>query len=187
MLGVIDNGSRFFKDLTKMLNKLKVKYKIIPINQIPKTDMNKYDGLILSGSPLMLAEAKVQRKVLRCYRFLKNYDKPVLGICFGHQVIGFLNGSTLRNLGFAIEGTKRVIVHREGKIFKGLEKCQMYCNHEEYIVKIPDGFELLASSDFVDVLAMKRKKKPLFGVQFHPECSGEDGEKLIKNFLKVIA
>ncbi|MFH1456086.1 MAG: gamma-glutamyl-gamma-aminobutyrate hydrolase family protein [archaeon] len=186
MLGVVDNGSKFFPDLTKILDKLKVKYKTVTINQIPKTNMDKFDGLILSGSPLMLAEAKVQRKVLRCYRFLKNYDKPVLGICFGHQLIGFLNGSTLRNLGFAIEGTKRVIVHKEGQIFKGLDKCQMYCNHEEYIVKIPEDFMLLASSDFVDVLAMKHKKKPLFGVQFHPECSDKDGETLIKNFLRLI-
>ncbi len=187
MIGVVDNGSRYFKDILKILNKLNVKYEILKMENLTKINIDKFQGLILSGSPLMLADSKVQWKIKRCYKFLKSYEKPLLGICFGLQIIGFMNDVKLKNLGFCVKGMQKILIQKKDKIFNGLSSnLRMDFNHEEYLVKVPKDSELLASSNFVDVVVIKHKKFNQYGVQFHPETSGKDGEKFIKNFLKVV-
>ena len=182
MILIIDCGS----NKTKYIEQIVYEFMDTKPTSLMDFEENLLDGIqgvILSGAPILVTEIDTtpyQEKM----KWILETKIPVLGICFGHQLIGLLHGAF----------PNKMREDRDWQTIEAMEECelfnrlpnefQMMQDHCESI-SIPPGFTLTASSDACINEAMKHKEKPLFGVQFHPEVSGNHGAVLLENFVKV--
>ena len=188
MLLIIDNHSGLVGSITRILDELKCKY-IIKDQKSFLADINveKIKGVILSGGgPDLDTEIDVN-DIRADFAALINFDVPVLGICEGHEIIGYACGGTVKRLkDRVVTESNTVKILNKSKIFKGLpNEIKVYENHGCYVSNLPDFLELTATSSANTIEGFFHKTKPIYCVQFHPEESGEYGEKIIKNFVSL--
>ena len=110
---------------------------------------------------------------------------PMLGICFGHQIIGMHFGAKISK-GEERRGDEEIEILKPSKLFMDINEkviIQQEAHFEE--ITLPEKFQLLATSRRTNNEAMEHKEKPIWGTQFHPEVSGKIGQKIIKNFLSL--
>ena len=151
---------------------------------------NSFDGIVLSGSPDMLSEERVRKKFAPEIDAIGGTKVPLLGVCFGHQLLGLAFGSNVVTGRHVLKFVETELL-REDPIFAGMPpKSLLLESHHEEVDKLPDGFSLLAKSRTSAIAAMKHPTLELYGLQFHPERSSKakpDGNTLISNFVKGIA
>jgi GMP synthase (glutamine-hydrolysing) len=117
-------------------------------------------------------------------KWILDISIPVLGICFGHQIIGLQHGA-FGSMMREDRDVQEIEFLQSDDLFSRMPTiCQMMEDHCEAI-SIPEHFILLASSDVCVNEAMKHNTKALYGVQFHPEVSGNMGRVLIENFIRI--
>jgi GMP synthase-like glutamine amidotransferase len=142
---------------------------------------------IVSGSQKMVAAGETEPGLLE---FIKNMRRPLLGICYGHQALAAAFGALVRRDGHKHLGEEEVFVKKAAGLFAGFPPVfKMRQSHEEIVARDPDlekNFLVPALNGSGRVESIVHKEYPLFGVQFHPEKSGEPGVKLLGNFLKLI-
>lgn len=140
------------------------------------------DAVIISGAPIMVSEPE-NKKWVQSFSWIRDFEKPILGICFGHQVLGMQYGASA----FYCEedrDAQQIEVVKKHVLFEDLpHPFAMDEDHCEAI-DLPLGFERLGKSKIANNEAMAHVSKPFLGVQFHPETSGENGRQLFKNFVK---
>lgn len=142
-----------------------------------------FNGIIFSGAPLLITEIDMT-PYLSHVEWLKKYTKPVLGICFGHQLLGLLHGSKGSRMR-EDRDWQEIEVFVESPLFDKLPNVfEMMEDHCESVSIAPE-FQLVASSDACVNEAMQHVSKPFFGVQFHPEVSGNFGQIVIENFIAM--
>ena len=110
---------------------------------------------------------------------------PILGICYGHQLMAWMGGGEIASAGTISEYGKVEFTHSESELFNGIpEKSICWMSHTDYVKKIPEGFETIAVTEHCPCAAMSCPEKKLYAVQFHPEVTHtEYGERLLHNFL----
>lgn len=184
MIAIINFGSKKTPLIEDMLRRLGVSYFTHEHQNVKSTVLKNASAIILSGAPILLTQVDI-KPFLKKYNFILDSNIPVLGICFGHQLIGLLHGSSVY-LGPPMRKKYFVNVRMPKNIFQGFgSKTLMAQDHTEGIT-LPSNFVLMATSSSYHVEAMCHKSKPVFGVQFHPEASGKAGIKLMENFVKLI-
>ena len=182
---IIDFGSQFTQLIARRIRELGVFSEIISHKKIKNKDNNNYvKGIILSGGPLNVYE-------INKYSFDKKIIEkgiPVLGICFGHQILSKVNGGKVkqskhREFGLAnINKRKNSLLTK--KFFNNKKKTKVWMSHADQVSKLPKNFNVVASTNNSRFAIIENKKKKLYGVQFHPEVTHTDnGKVLIKNFL----
>jgi GMP synthase (glutamine-hydrolysing) len=183
MICIISCGSNKVGDIERNLTELGVESDIVAMDDTQTIDFEKYSGVIISGSPILVTDPGMDIH-LQKFTFLERYPRPVFGICFGHQVLCLLSGAE----GFIGEEVKRdemITVVESGEILKGIPSGALFAqNHREYM-SVPKQFTLLAYSDSCPVEAVQHQQKKWYGVQFHPEVSVEAGKQLFRNFAAV--
>jgi len=180
---IIDCGSSKVVDIEKQLEAINISFKTEKWNSLTIGELNNFGGIIISGAPILLTETD-PKPYLKALGFLKTYKKPVLGICFGHQLLGILHGAQV-SLCKEDRNWQEIIIEQSSTLFNYIRKpYKMMEDHTEEI-NLPSGFKLLATSKICKNEAMQHKIKPLFGVQFHPEVSERGGLQLLKNFCKT--
>ncbi|ADP77310.1 GMP synthase, small subunit [Methanothermus fervidus DSM 2088] len=181
MIVIIDNYGQYNHRIYRTLRYLGIKCKLIENNTSVK-EIEKMDplGLIIGGGP------SIERSG-NCKEYIKKLDIPILGICLGHQLIALVFGGKLRSAEFEEYAMVEIDIIDENDIFIGLgPKMRVWASHKDEVIKLPSNFELLASSKMCKIEAMKHCKKPIYGVQFHPEVHHtENGEKIFANFYEV--
>lgn len=160
----------------------------IPVAELkPDFNLRRIDAVIFSGSQWMLSEVEPSEKLVSFVRSLK---LPTLGICFGHQLLARSFGARVKKGPVAIEFGELIKIVAEWEIFFNLfPETTMLESHQEFVVPesvLEIGWEVGAVSDSCPVEAIRHPRLPLFGVQFHPERSGENGKRLFENFFTLI-
>ncbi len=181
---VVDNGGQWTHREWRVLRHLEVETKIIP-NTTPFEDIQ-VDGLILSGgSPHIAAESE---RMGRLAEYLDKADFPILGICAGMQFMASHFGGRAEPAPLPEFGRTVLHVDEEDDLFLGLPKqFVVWESHNDEVSIVPEGFRVLAHSDNCAVEAFKKKDKPFYGLQFHPEVENtEHGYDIFRNFLRVV-
>jgi GMP synthase (glutamine-hydrolysing) len=149
-----------------------------------------FDGVVLSGSPDMMSEPRVQAKFTREVDAIRDSPAPLLGVCFGHQMIAHAFGSQVVKDGEHVLRMVETRVLRDDPLFDGLPRSLMLLESRQEVVKgLPRGFMHLARSSASEVAAMKHDGRPLYGVQSHPERytkGSPDGNTVLGNFLRIL-
>ncbi|HIJ99802.1 TPA: gamma-glutamyl-gamma-aminobutyrate hydrolase family protein [archaeon] len=187
MLLLIDNGSKHTPELIAYFKKRKIKYIIAhPDSSLKSLMEHKFKGVIMSGGPLLYDEAVDIEEVDIDLAVLLDLNVPTLGICFGHQTIAEAFDGRMKKLPAKVEKNETIVIVKSNKLFKGVPKeFQAQEFHTDCVSELPYNFDLVARSDSCGVESMKHKSKEIYGVQFHPEASGEIGEQILDNFIKI--
>ena len=144
MILLIDCGSEYLKDIENVLDSIQIDYQKFSMENLNNININDFSAVIISGSPVMLAEAG-KNHYIKTFDFIRYLDIPVLGICFGHQMIGVLFGAEI-NVGRVIKGMQKIEIIRDDELFRGIKhNSQLFEHHTEYI-SLPEDFILLAKS-----------------------------------------
>jgi GMP synthase (glutamine-hydrolysing) len=183
---ILDFGSQYTQLIARAVREANVYCEIIPYHKSFDFEPG-LKGIILSGSPFSVNEEKAPD--VNVQEFIKKV--PVLGICYGAQLTakrfgGVVAKSNKREYGRAILQRKK-----EDELFSNVsEQSQVWMSHADTISTMPDGFELLATTESIPVAAFKKSSThdfPLYGVQFHPEVyHSTEGKKILTNFLVAI-
>ena len=148
------------------------------------------DLVILTGSSALLSKPRTRELFQPEMDLVRKAKFPILGICYGHQIIGSAFGAPMRDLGQMLRGYEKVSVVQKHPLFDGLPSDMVVAeSHRQELTKIPDEFRHLAQSKTSKVEAMVHQSKPIYGVQFHPERSNDNhphGKMIIQNLLKQI-
>lgn len=156
---------------------------VVPILDFEVESLGNYKGVVISGSPISITE-KHPETFIEKIAFIKDCEIPVLGICFGHQIIGLSFGATAHRMR-EDRDWQLIEVYEENPLTVRLPtEFEMMEDHCETI-SIPPNFKLLASSDACINEMMAHNDRPIYGVQFHPELSGNHGAVIIENFVRL--
>ncbi|MFL5728331.1 MAG: glutamine-hydrolyzing GMP synthase [Cytophagaceae bacterium] len=178
---ILDFGSQYTQLIARRVRELNVYCEIHPYNKIPAFDPS-VKGLILSGSPCSVREAKAPDIDLKAYRG----KLPVLGVCYGAQLMAHKAGhevvpSKIREYGRA----KLSQIHATDRLMKEITPfSQVWMSHGDTIAGVSGDFEILASTETVKVAAYKIKNEETWGIQFHPEVTHSlEGKTILRNFV----
>ncbi len=148
------------------------------------------DLVILTGSSALLSKPRTRELFQPELDLVTKGKFPILGICYGHQIIGSAFGAPMRDLGQMLRGYEKVSVVRNHPLFDGLPAELVVAeSHRQELTKVPNEFQHLAQSTTSKVEAIVHQSRPIYGVQFHPERSNEShphGRIIIQNLLKQI-
>jgi len=181
---VVDNGGQWTHREWRVLRDLGAETKIVP-NTTPYAEIADVDGLVLSGgAPRVGLDAKAMGNN---GEYLDRAPFPILGICAGHQFMALHLGGDAKPSRIPEFGKARITVREEDDLFRGLPKeLDVWESHNDEVAALPEGFVALASSDNCAVQAMRSTRRPLYGVQFHPEVEHTmHGADMFRNFLEV--
>ncbi len=178
---ILDFGSQYTQLIARRVRELNVYCEIHPYNKIPEINDN-IKGVILSGSPFSVRDANAPYPDLEKIKG----KLPLLGVCYGAQYLSHTNGgevlpSTIREYGRA----NLNYINHENELMKGMsDGSQVWMSHGDTILKIPENFEIIASTSNVKVSAFKIADEVTYGIQFHPEVyHSTEGMILLQNFV----
>ena len=181
---ILDFGSQYTQLIARRVRELNVYCEIHPFNKIPPITAD-IKGVILSGSPCSVRDEDSPDIDLKQFGAL-----PVLGICYGAQLIAQKAGGTvlpsqMREYGRA----KLSMVNHHNELLKEISlDSQVWMSHADTIATLPEQFEIIASTPSVKVAAFQLRGKPVYAIQFHPEVTHTlEGKNLLRNFVVHIA
>ena len=182
---IVDFGSQFTQLIARKIRELGIYCEIISHKSIEKRknfDKN-IKGIVLSGGPLNVYENK---KVKFNFNLLK-LEIPVLGICFGHQIISKVMGGKVKSSKFREFGLAEVKEIKKSKLTKNFfsnKKNNVWMSHADQVTKLPKNFSVIAKSNNSKLCIIQNNKKNIFGIQFHPEVSHTNkGKVILRNFI----
>ncbi|HUV31605.1 MAG TPA: glutamine-hydrolyzing GMP synthase [Acidobacteriota bacterium] len=182
MILILDFGSQYTQLIARRIRESHVYCEILPFN----ADLSAYSdrnviGYVLSGGPSSLADADAPR----LERSFFDVNRPVLGICYGMQLVVEIFGGKLVKSENREYGRSFFTVRSDGRLLEGVSsRSQVWMSHGDSIVELPAGFSVIGSTDSLPTAAIADEDKGLYGLQFHPEVHHTDeGGRIIRNFL----
>ncbi|MFA7272995.1 MAG: hypothetical protein WC044_03965 [Crocinitomicaceae bacterium] len=182
MIAILDCGSSKVPAIKRAVDEF-MDFKTFPFLDFTPSDCPECIGIIISGAPLLITEINMA-PYLEKIDWIKGVEIPVLGICFGHQIIGLSYGAFGSVMREDRDWQEVEFLEKEMLFSRMPAVVEMMEDHCESI-SIPPHFKLLGISDACVNEAMRHETKNIFGVQFHPEVSGNMGRVLIENFIRI--
>lgn len=180
MILVLDFGSQYTQLIARRVRELNVYCEIHPYFYKPEAN-DRIKGVILSGSPFSVRDLQAPKPDLSWVE-----DLPVLGLCYGAQLLTLAHGGDVERSSSREYGRARLSFVADGEaLLKGVETGgQVWMSHADSITRLPDDYRMLARTNDIGVAAFRAPDKPLFGLQFHPEVyHTTQGKELIRNFV----
>ncbi len=176
---VLDTGGQYTHLIARRVRELGV-YANVQASDTPAAELKNRLGIIISGGPASVLEAgcpDIDPAILAL-------GVPVLGICYGHQLLA-------RHLGGKVEkgergeyGVAQLTVTASDPLLNGIERSRIWMSHFDTVSKAPAGFNVIGSSEVSGIAAMSDPKRRLFGIQFHPEVvHTQVGRQILENFV----
>ncbi len=187
MLLVIDNYDSFTFNLVQYFGQLGVNMRIFRNDEITPAEAEKLnpDRVLISPGPCTPSDAGVSIDIIKIFAG----KKPVLGVCLGHQAMGQHFGGKVIRAPRQMHGKLSPITHRNTDIFQGLTSPVTATRYHSLLVdrsSFPDCLEITAETSEGEIMGLRHKQFPVFGVQFHPESiATEGGMKILQNFLSL--
>ncbi len=184
MILVLDFGSQYTQLIARRIRELNVYCEIHPFN-ISHDEIKKLnpEGIILSGGPSsVLGESSptIEREIFE-------WSIPILGICYGLQLMSKLLGGKVESSGSSEYGKTEITINKSDLFFKNIpggDTLTVWMSHGDRVIEIPADFEILAESHNSPFAAVANADKKLYGIQFHPEVTHTDfGIEILKNFV----
>jgi len=179
---IIDFGSQFTQLITRRIREANVYSEIYPHTiSVDKIKELKPKGIIFSGGPLSVYDEgapEIDKEIL-------NLKIPVLGICYGMQLICSNFGGKVEPAADREYGKAILRIIDDSDILTGINDASVvWMSHGDYLTEIPSGFKIIGESDHSPICAISNDTKRIYGLQFHPEVAHtEEGKKIIDNFL----
>ncbi|MFY7827131.1 MAG: glutamine-hydrolyzing GMP synthase [Flectobacillus sp.] len=177
---ILDFGSQVTQLIARRVRELNVYCEIHPFNHIPAIG-DDVKGVIFSGSPCSVREEDSPRVDMSLFRG----KLPLLGICYGAQLLAHTAGGEVFNSGHREYGRAKMTKVQSSELWEGVsEDSQVWMSHGDTIMSVPENFEIIGSTDSVKVAAFKIKDESTYGIQFHPEVTHSlEGKDMLKNFV----
>ena len=178
---ILDFGSQYTQLIARRVRELNVYCEIYPYNHFPALDVS-VKGVILSGSPCSVRDEDSPRIDLSLFR----NHLPLLGVCYGAQLMAQVNGGSVEASSIREYGRASLEpVGQSSAFMKGITQGSQVCmSHGDTIVKLPADFEIIAKTESIPVAAYKIKGEETYGIQFHPEVTHSlEGKTLLSNFV----
>jgi len=179
---IIDFGAQYTQLITRRIREANVYSEVYPHDVDVSSFQNEnVKGIILSGGPLSVYDEdapKLNPAIL-------DMKVPVLGICYGLQLLGLHYGGKVKQAENREYGKAKIQILNSTGLFKDVKTNSIvWMSHGDHLTELPEGFEVLVKSDHSPICAISNEYERVYGVQFHPEVvHTEEGRKIINNFL----
>ena len=180
---VLDFGGQYNLLIARRVREQHVFAEVRPYSKITPDEIRSagYRGIIFTGGPNSVydpASPHYDPAVL-------NLGIPILGICYGHQLLAWMAGGEIAAAGSISEYGKVTLRHTGGALFAGVPaEAVCWMSHTDYVKTVSEGFTVTASTEHCPCAAMADEARKLYGVQFHPEVTHtEYGKQILRNFL----
>lgn len=191
MILVLDNYDSFTYNLVQYLGELGAEPEVRRNDKVTVADVQrmKPEGIVISPGPGVPEDAGISVHLVQSVERI-----PILGVCLGHQAIGVAFGGRVHVADRLMHGKTSPVVHEGKGLFDGLPSPLTAMRYHSLLVdpeSLPDELEITAWTadrpNGVEIMGLKHRSRPVYGVQFHPESVGTaEGKQLIRNFLSVV-
>jgi anthranilate synthase/aminodeoxychorismate synthase-like glutamine amidotransferase len=187
MVLVIDNYDSFTYNLVQYLGELKVELQVHRNDQVTLDKIRELnpERILVSPGPCTPRESGLSNEIIR------NFGRqiPVFGVCLGHQCIGHTFGADVVVNYRMMHGKTSLIKHNGKDLFTGMPNPFPATRYHSLVIKrdtVPDCLEITAETDEGEIMGVRHKELPIWGVQFHPESIlTESGRQIMQNFLTL--
>ena len=180
---VLDFGSQYNQLIARRIRDLGVYSELVSYDIDIKNEVKKKNivGIILSGGP----NSVYDKESFKINDEIFSLGIPVLGICYGMQLISFLLGGEVKSSNVKEYGGKEIEVLDNSSLFKGTPINQMvWMSHGDSVHKIPNGFKAIAKTNDCPFAAIENSERKIYGLQFHPEVNNSIfGKNILENFV----
>jgi anthranilate synthase/aminodeoxychorismate synthase-like glutamine amidotransferase len=187
MVLVIDNYDSFTYNLVQYLGEMQVDLRVYRNDQISLQQIEemKPERILVSPGPCSPKESGLSNDVIRTF----GPKLPLLGVCLGHQCIGHTFGATVVVNYRMMHGKVSPIRHDGRDLFEGMPNPFSATRYHSLVIKrdtLPDCLEVTAETEEGEIMGVRHKQFPIWGVQFHPESIlTENGRQILKNFIRL--
>lgn len=183
-IAILDFGSQYTHLISRNIRELNILSKIYPHDVKAEELEGKVWGIIISGGPQFISDENsitIDPEVF-------HLDVPLLGLCYGHQLIAHMLNGEVRAGKTREYGRAKLAINKDTKIFQGIgRETEVWMSHGDTVVRAPEGFTITAFTDDCPIAAMANDEKNIYGFQFHPEVMHTvEGMQMIKNFAITI-
>lgn len=182
---ILDFGAQYTQLIARRVRECHVYCEILPFDAPLETIAAKQPkGIIFSGGPSSVYETDAPRVDAEIY----NLNIPILGICYGQQLMAYQLGGQVEATAQKEYGAAELLIENPVPLFEGIggagERAACWMSHGDKVLAPPPGFAIVATTESAPVAAMANSERKLYGVQFHPEVAHTPfGTRLLQNFL----
>ena len=188
MIVIIDNYDSFTYNLYQYIGELTADIKVFKNDEITTDELLKLDirGIVISPGPGRPEASGISLGVINAFKG----KVPILGVCLGHQSIGQLFGGKIIRAQQIMHGKTSLVEHIGEGVFKDIPSPFKVMRYHSLVVEkvsLPSCLSVTATASDSEIMGLKHKDYPIYGVQFHPESINTDyGKKMIENFIHII-
>ena len=179
---ILDFGGQYNQLIARRVRECNVYSEVVPFDiSIEKIKEKNPKGIIFTGGPASVYGENAPR----CAKGIFELGIPVLGICYGMQLMTYTLGGNVARADKREYGTTDVSIDNSSLLFEGFENTNGFLmSHTDFVEKVPEGFKNIGHTSSCPNAAMENKEKNLYGIQFHPEVNSSiNGTQVIRNFL----
>jgi para-aminobenzoate synthetase component 2 len=187
MILVIDNYDSFAYNLVQFLGELGQESAVYRNDTVTLEDIAKLapSHIVISPGPCTPLEAGISNNVIRQFRG----SIPILGVCLGHQCIGYVYGGLIKRAALPMHGKESLVFHDGQTIFQGLESPLIGGRYHSLVIdpdSLPATLQISAKTDDRVIMGVRDRDNAVEGVQFHPESiMTPAGHEILRNFLNI--